>query len=179
MITLTDIEDKKTLSGEAWVELDKDTRFRIDYPTRGQETQQRLLRMRWEAGKNSENDPHWIGYFLQSTVKEVEGFVDEETGNQFRLELENGLAARLVCGKKRLDFLAVLTELGIVEGLFGLIYKRLEVTEMDKKKHKSPQPSSKKENFARGRKPSRPAKSLTAGNPSEVTALGTLSSVTA
>ena len=179
MIDIGNISDKKTLSGDAWIELDDETRLRIDYPTRAQETQQRLLRMRWESGKNSEDEPHWIGYYIQCTVKEVEVFRDKETGQMFKLELDHGLAVWLVCGKKRLNFLAVLTELGLAESLFGLIYKRLEITELEKKSLNSPRPSSKKESFARGRKSSRPAKSPTGGNPSEETVAGTLSSVTA
>ena len=178
MIKLTDIEEKKTLSGESWIELDKDTRFRISYPTRGQETQERLLRMRWDAGRVSETDPHWIGYYIQSTVKDVEGFVDE-AGQAFRLKLENGIATYLVSGKKRLNFLAVLTELGLVEALFGLIYKRLEMTDLEKKSSNSPRPSSKRASSVKGRKHSSPARLQTDGNHSEETAPGTLSSVTA
>ena len=179
MIDIGNISDKKTLSGDAWIELDDETRLRIDYPTRAQETQQRLLRMRWESGKNSEGEPHWIGYYVQCTVKEVEGFRDEATGQMFQLELDHGLAMWLVCGKKRLNFLAVLTELGLAESLFGLIYKRLEMTELEKKSLNSPPHSSKRESSARGRKSSSPAKLPTDGNPSDVTAPGTLSSVTA
>ena len=179
MINIGDIADKKTLSGDAWIELDGETRLRIDYPTRAQETQQRLLRMRWDAGKNSEGEPHWIGYYIQCTVKEVGGFKDESTGQMFRLELDRGLAMWLVCGKKRLNFLAVLTEFGIAESLFGLIYKRLEMTELEKKSSNSPQHSSKKGNSASGRKSLSPVKSPTDGNPSDVTEPGTLSGVTA
>lgn len=179
MIKLGNIEEKKTLSGEAWIELDGDTRFKIDYPTRGQETQLRLLRLRWESGSVSENDPHWIGYYVQSTVKDVEGFVDEETGAPFTLVVENGMASTLVSGKKRLPFLATLIELGVVESLFGLIYKRLEVTELSKKKLSSPPILSKKGSSRKARNSSSPATLPTDGNPSEKTEHGILSGVTA
>ena len=179
MIKLGNIEEKKTLSGEAWIELGKELRFRIDYPTRGQETQLRVLRLRWEDGKNSENDPHWIGYYIQMTVKDVEGFVDKETGIPFKLEVREGMATELVAGKKRLNFLAVLTEYALIVPLFGLIHERLSVTELSKKKSSLPPSSSKRESSRKARNNSSPAKSQTDGNHSEKTVAGTLSSVTA
>ena len=157
--------ERKLLSEEAWIELG-DIRIRFDYPTRSQEMEFRILKVRWDGGHAEATSEHWIGYYLRATIKEVLGFA--RNGKPYKLELINGLARDLVAGENRLDMIAVFQEYDLLESLFGLIWKRLEVTELDKKKFLLQPNSLKTENSNTEKDLNPEASSLTVGTPSGV-----------
>ena len=159
--------ERKLLNEDACIELGE-IKIRFDYPSRSQEMEFRILKMRWDAGRVESESEHWIGYYLRSTIKAVVGF--ERNKKPYKLEFINGFARDLVVGKIRLDVIAVLQEYDLLESVFGLIWKRLEVTELDKKKLLLQAISSERENSDTGKDSSPEASFSTVGTPSESTA---------
>ncbi len=127
----------KLLSEPCWIDLGDDISVRVEYPSQSQATEFRRLEISWNLGMAMPGMEHWIGYYFRSTVKEVKGLTID--GKAVELYVERGLARSIVeSGKDSdavdLDVLAVFSGIGKLEIAVGLIRKRLEFTDTDKKK---------------------------------------------
>lgn len=150
--------EKKLLGADCWIDLIEDVKVKVDYPTAGQMTEVRRLRNIWDLQQSNPDIPHFYEAYINYTVRDVTGYTIGSKPSKYR-------DSELVSGDTRLNFFAVLVELGLVEVLVAKIMKHLDFDKVEKKSSKSQQGSSKTESSS-DRKPLSPETSSMRGQES-------------
>jgi hypothetical protein len=149
-----DLEERKPLTEDCWIDLGDGFEIRIDYPTRGQESEYKRVSQLMGVESRDENkfsDEQLMrlgSFYLKCVCKEIKGLnVDKEPA---KLEIKKGLAENIVFKKdgkeKSVDFIDWLSGMNLWLITWAQARMKLKYDDVDKKKLQLQPNSTEKEN---------------------------------
>lgn len=131
---------------EGYIDLDGESGLKFRKLTEGHLTHFLLLYSKWLNGRAGRDDEHFSNYLIRRCLTDIVGFRDE-TGRVLELVMENDLASHVMWGEKRIDIISLFIKIDreFLQSVFGLMYTRVVLGEIQKKTSLSPPDSSKAE----------------------------------